>query len=386
MDKNRFVPEDRGRLVTAFLTSFFERYVDSNFTAGLEEKLDDVSDGRLDWRALMRAFWEDFSKTVEQTRELKITDVINALDEDLGPHFFPARADGADPRLCPSCHNGRLGLKLGRYGSFIGCSNYPECQFTKRLAVEGGEGDSEVLKDGMRNLGQHPETREEITVRRGPYGLYVQQGEPDPNDKKAKPRRTSLPKGVDGEAIQLEQALGLLSLPRHVGIHPETKLPIEAGLGRFGPYVKMGSIFGSLDKDDDILAVGLNRAVDVLARKMANTRVIGTHPKDNEAVQVRKGRFGPYLQHGQMVANLPKSQTMEDVTLEEALATLAEKGKALKPKPGRGKVVKAKAPTKAKAAPRVEAVAAVAKAAKPKKAAAKKAKPKAKAKAKAAAK
>jgi DNA topoisomerase-1 len=386
MDKNRFVPEDRGRLVTAFLTSFFERYVDSNFTAGLEEKLDDVSDGRLDWRALMRAFWEDFSKTVEQTRELKITDVINALDEDLGPHFFPARADGADPRLCPSCHNGRLGLKLGRYGSFIGCSNYPECQFTKRLAVEGGEGDSEVLKDGMRNLGQHPETREEITVRRGPYGLYVQQGEPDPNDKKAKPRRTSLPKGVDGEAIQLEQALGLLSLPRHVGIHPETKLPIEAGLGRFGPYVKMGSIFGSLDKDDDILAVGLNRAVDVLARKMANTRVIGTHPKDNEAVQVRKGRFGPYLQHGQIVANLPKSQTMEDVTLEEALATLAEKGKALKPKPGRGKVVKAKAPTKAKAAPRVEAVAAVAKAAKPKKAAAKKAKPKAKAKAKAAAK
>jgi DNA topoisomerase-1 len=349
MEKNRFVPEDRGRLVTAFLTSFFERYVDTGFTAGLEEKLDDVSDGRLDWRALMRAFWDDFSKTVEQTRDLKITDVINALDEDLGPHFFPARADGADPRLCPSCGNGRLGLKLGRYGSFIGCSNYPECQFTKRLAVEGGEGDSEVLKDGMRTLGQHPETKEDITVRRGPYGLYVQQGEPDPNDKKAKPRRTSLPKGVDGEAIGLEQALGLLSLPRLVGLHPETKLPIEAGLGRFGPYVKMGTIFGSLDKDDDILSVGLNRAVDVLARKMAGTRVIGAHPKDGEPVQVRKGRFGPYLQHGQIVANLPKAQTMEEVTLEEALATLAEKGKALKPKPGRGKPVKAKAAPKAKA-------------------------------------
>jgi DNA topoisomerase-1 len=350
MEKNRFVPEDRGRLVTAFLTSFFERYVDTGFTAGLEEKLDDVSDGRLDWRALMRAFWQDFSKTVEQTRDLKITDVINALDEDLGPHFFPARADGGDPRACPSCGNGRLGLKLGRYGSFIGCSNYPECQFTRRLAVEGGEGDSEVLKDGMRTLGQHPETKEDITVRRGPYGLYVQQGEPDPNDKKAKPRRTSLPKGVDGEAIGLEQALGLLSLPRLVGIHPETKLPIEAGLGRFGPYVKMGSIFGSLDKDDDILAVGLNRAVDVLARKMASTRVIGAHPKDGEAVQVRKGRFGPYLQHGQIVANLPKTMTMEEVTLEEALATLAEKGKALKPKPGRGKPVKAKAAPRARAA------------------------------------
>jgi DNA topoisomerase-1 len=357
MENRRFVPEDRGRLVTAFLTSFFERYVDAGFTAGLEEKLDEVSDGRLDWRALMRAFWEDFSRTVEQTRDLKITDVINALDEDLGAHFFPARSDGTDPRTCPSCGNGRLGLKLGRYGSFIGCSNYPECQFTRRLALEGGEGDGEVLKDGMRNLGQHPDTREDITVRRGPYGLYVQQGEPDPNDKKAKPRRTSLPKGVDGEAIELEQALGLLSLPRHVGIHPETKLPIEAGLGRFGPYVKMGSIFGSLDKDDDILSVGLNRAVDVIARKMAGTRVIGAHPKDGQPVQVRKGRFGPYLQHGQIVANLPKSQTLEEVTLEEALATLGEKGKALKPKAGRGKVVKAKprAAVKAKAKPRAKA-------------------------------
>jgi DNA topoisomerase I len=381
MENRRFVPEDRGRLVTAFLKNFFERYVDTGFTAGLEEKLDDVSDGRLDWRALMRAFWDDFSKTVEQTRDLKITDVINALDEDLGPHFFPARAEGADPRACPSCGNGRLGLKLGRYGSFIGCSNYPECQFTKRLAVENGEGDGEVLKDGMRTLGQHPDTREDITVRRGPYGLYVQQGEPDPNDKKAKPRRTSLPKGVDGETIDLEQALGLLSLPRHIGIHPETKLPIEAGLGRFGPYVKMGSIFGSLDKDDDILSVGLNRAVDVLARKMASTRIIGAHPKNGEPVQVRKGRFGPYLQHGQIVANLPKSQTMEDVTLDEALATLGEKGKALKPKAGRGKVAKAKAPPKAKAE---AAVPAPKKAAAPKKKApAKKAKAKAKAKPKA---
>jgi DNA topoisomerase-1 len=202
----------------------------------------------------------------------------------------------------------------------------------------------------MRNLGAHPETREDVTVRRGPYGLYVQQGEPDPNDKKAKPRRTSLPKGVDGETISLEQALGLLSLPRHIGIHPETKLPIEAGLGRFGPYVKMGTIFGSLDKDDDILAVGLNRAVDVLARKMAGTRIIGMHPKDGQPVQVRKGRFGPYLQHGQIVANLPKSQTLEEVTLDEALATLGEKGKALKPKAGRGKVAKVRAKPAAKAA------------------------------------
>ena len=351
MENRRFVPEDRGRLVTAFLTSFFERYVDTGFTANLESQLDDVSAGNLDWRALMRSFWDEFSKAIAQTKDLKISDVVNALDEDLGPHFFPPREDGTDPRVCAACGTGRLGLKLGRYGSFIGCSNYPECQFTRRLAIDGGEGEGEVLKDGMRALGQNPETKEDITVRRGPYGLYVQQGEPDPADKKAKPRRTSLPKGMEGESITLEQALGLLSLPRLVGLHPETKQPIQVGLGRFGPYVKMGSIFGSLDRDDDLLSVGLNRAVDVIARKMASVRVVGQHPKDKEDVQVKKGRFGPYLQHGLTVANLPKAMTMEEITLDEAVALLAEKGKQLKPKPGRGgKAAKAKAPARAKAA------------------------------------
>jgi DNA topoisomerase-1 len=353
LEARRFIPEDRGRLVTAFLTSFFERYVDTGFTAGLEEKLDDISDGRLDWRALMRAFWDEFSNAIEQTRELKISDVVDALDRDLGPHFFPPRDDGTDPRVCQACGTGRLGLKLGRYGSFIGCSNYPECQFTRRLAIEGGDGDGEVLKEGMRTLGQHPETGEDVTVRRGPYGLYVQQGEPDPADKKAKPRRTSLPRGMDGETMTLDQAVGLLSLPRLVGLHPETGLKMEAGLGRFGPYIKMGSLFASLDKDDDILAIGVNRAVDVIGRKMASVRVIGPHPKDKTDIQVRKGRFGPYVQHGQTVANLPKNVLMDDITLDQAVALLAERGKQLKPKGKNGKVAKkaapAKAPVKAKA-------------------------------------
>jgi DNA topoisomerase-1 len=359
MENKRFVPEDRGRLVTAFLTSFFERYVDTGFTAGLEEKLDDVSDGRLDWRALMRAFWEEFSKAIEQTRELKISDVVDALDRDLGPHFFPPKDDGTDPRVCPACHKGRLGLKLGRYGSFIGCSNYPECQFTRRLAIEGGEGDAEVLKDGMRTLGKHPVSGEDVTVRRGPYGLYVQQGEPDPEDKKAKPRRTSLPKGMDGETMTLDQAVGLLSLPRLVGIHPETGQNMEAGLGRFGPYIKMGSIFASLDKDDDILAIGVNRAVDVIGRKLASVRIVGQHPKDRADIQVRKGRFGPYLQHGQVVANLPKNVTMDDVTMEQAIALLAERGKLLKPRGKNGRAAPAKkAAPAAKAAPAPNGVAA----------------------------
>jgi DNA topoisomerase-1 len=346
LDKRRFIPEDRGRLVTAFLVSFFEHYVDTGFTAGLEEKLDEISAGQLDWRTVMHAFWDEFSKAVEQTRDLKISDVINALDQDLGPHFFPAREDGSDPRICAACGNGRLGLKLGRYGSFIGCSNYPACQYTRRLAIDAGEEGGETLKEGMRSLGHHPDTGEEITVRRGPYGLYVQLGE-NGEDKKVRPKRTSLARGMDGESLTLQQAMGLLALPREIGLHPETKEKIEAGIGRFGPYVKMGAVFGSLDKDDDVLALGLNRAVDLLAKKLASVRTIGPHPGDKELVSVRKGRFGPYVQHAKTVANLPRGVSMDDITLDEAVTLLAEKGKALKPRGAAGR--KGKAPAKAAA-------------------------------------
>ena len=375
LENRRFVPEDRGRLVTAFLTSFFERYVDANFTAGLEEQLDDISGGRADWRAVMRAFWADFSRAIEQTRDLKIGDVIEALDQDLGTHFFPAREDGSDPRLCPACHAGRLGLKLGRHGSFIGCSNYPECQYTRRLAIESGEGEGETLREGMRTLGRHPETGEDVTVRRGPYGVYVQQGEQE-KDSKAKPRRTSLPKGVEGDTVTLEQALGLLSLPRIVGIHPEAREPIEAGIGRFGPFVKMGGVFASLDRDDDVLVVGMNRAVEVLAKKLASVRTMGPHPKDSEPVLVRKGRFGPYAQHGNVVANLPREVMMDDITLPQAVALLAERGKVLKAKgkPARGK---AKAVAKPVPAAKLAAPARPAAAKKPPAAKKKKAKSKA---------
>jgi len=351
LENKRFMPEDRGRLVTAFLTSFFERYVDSNFTASLEEQLDDISGGRADWRAVMQAFWEHFSRAVEQTRDLKISDVIDALDQDLGQHFFPTRADGADPRLCPACHEGRLGLKLGRHGSFIGCSNYPGCQYTRRLAIDGGEDGGETLKEGMRELGHHPDTGEGVTVRRGPYGLYVQQGEANPDDKKSRPRRTSLPKGVEGDQLTLEQALGLLSLPRLVGIHPDRQEPLEAGIGRFGPFIRMGSVYASLDKDDDVLSVGLNRAVDVMAKKLDSVRSLGPHPADKAPVMVRKGRFGPYAQHGLRIANLPRDVAMEDMTLDDAVALLAEKGKVPKAKPGQKpkKAAAAKAPKTAKA-------------------------------------
>jgi DNA topoisomerase-1 len=348
LESRRFVPEDRGRLVTAFLTSFFARYVDTGFTAALEEQLDQIAEGNARWRDVLRAFWTDFSAAIGQTKDLKISDVIDALDADLGPHFFPAREDGSDPRVCPACENGRIGLKLGRYGSFIGCSNYPACQYTRKLAIDGGENPDDTLKDGMRMLGHDPATGEEISLRRGPYGLYVQQGEPDPADKKAKPKRSSLTKGMDPATLTIEEALGLLSLPRLVGLHPESGQKIEAGVGRFGPYVKMGAIYASLDKDDDVLHVGLNRAMDLIGKKQDSIRSLGDHPKDSAPVVARKGRFGPYAQWGQMVANLPRGMELAEVTLAEAVALLAEKGKVLAPK---GKKGAKKPAARAKAAP-----------------------------------
>ncbi len=349
LEKRRFIPEDRGRLVTAFLVAFFEKYVDTGFTADLEEKLDEISGGRLDWRAVMRAFWEDFSKAIAATSDLKISDVIDALDEELGPHFFPPSADGTDPRACPACSAGRLGLRLGRTGAFIGCSNYPECRYTRPLAVPGAEAEGAAgLNEGQRELGVDPATGQTVTLRRGPYGLYVQLGEETEDDKgkKVKPRRASLTRDMNPETLDLEAALALLSLPRVVGRDPETGEEITAGIGRFGPYVRLGSVYQSLEPGDDVLALGMNRAMELLAKARAKVRPLGPHPKDGVPVEIRKGRFGPYAMHGSTIANLPRGVEMEAITLEEAVQLLAEKGKELPP---RGKAAKARkvAPKKA---------------------------------------
>lgn len=339
LEKRRFIPEDRGRLVTAFLVAFFERYVDTGFTAFLEEQLDDISGGRVDWREVMRAFWEEFKKAVDATRDLKISEVIEALDEELGPHFFPAREDGTDPRACPACGSGRLGLRLGRQGAFIGCSNYPECRYTRPLAVPGAEGDTaNALQEGTRELGTDPATGQMVTLRRGPYGLYVQLGEggTDEKGKPTKPPRASLPRDMDPETLDLERALALLSLPRVIGRDPETGGEITAGIGRFGPYVRLGNTYQSLEPGDDVLTIGMNRAMDLLAKARAKVRLLGNHPADGAPVEVRKGRFGPYVQHGKTVANLPRDVGMEEVTLEQALALLREKGKELQPRGRKG--------------------------------------------------
>ncbi|MBO6038270.1 MAG: topoisomerase DNA-binding C4 zinc finger domain-containing protein, partial [Acetobacter sp.] len=349
LENRRFIPETRGRIVTTFLVHFFERYVNTGFTAHLETSLDDISGGRAQWKQVLESFWQDFSKAIANTKELTITNVLNALDEDLAPFFFPPRPDGADPRKCTSCQSGRLSLKLGRHGAFIGCSNYPECHYicdassfiTTSLSQENTP--EHTLKDGTRLLGKHPETGEDITLRQGRWGFYIQQGEASTTDKKVKPKRASLPKNIDEKDITLEQAIGLLSLPRVIGLHPETGEPIEAGLGRFGPYVKMGSFYGSLDKDDDILTIGINRAVDALAKKMASVRILGQHPTDSEPVTLRKGRFAPYIQHGSIIADLPRDTNLDTITLDNAITLLEQKGKPLK-------TLKTKAETKKKSA------------------------------------
>jgi DNA topoisomerase I len=379
LEKRRFFAEDRGRLVTAFLVRFFERYVDTGFTSLMEDQLDEISGGRADWRAVLHAFWREFNAAVGETTDLKISEVIDALDEELGPHFFPSRGDGSDARLCPSCNTGRLGLRLGRNGAFVGCSNYPECRYTRPLSVQDPNA-PEAEAAGERILGNDPVTSMPVTIRRGPYGVYAQLGEEtlDAKGKKVKPKRTSLPPGMDGTAVDLDQALGLLSLPRVIGRDPETGEEVSAGLGRFGPYVRCGSVFKSLDKDDDVLAVGLNRALVLLAEARARVRGLGAHPKDGEPVEVKKGRFGPYAQHGKIVANLPRGVAMEEITLDDAVALLAEKGKALAPRGQKGKPARSRAKPAAEAAPakaaarKPPAKTAAAKAEAPKKTAAKK--------------
>ncbi|ASG23049.1 type I DNA topoisomerase [Nitrospirillum viridazoti] len=321
LEKRRFEPEDRGRLVTTFLENFFNRYVEYGFTADLETKLDDISGGRIDWKTVLREFWQAFSAAVEGTKDLTITQVLDALDEALGPHFFPTPTEGGrDPRVCPVCGEGRLSLKLGKNGAFIGCSNYPGCKYTRPLSVEGGE-----EGNADRELGNDPETGYPVSMKRGPYGVYVQTGAPD----EPKPKRVSLPRAMNPQDVDLDIALRLLALPRSLGPHPETGQEITAGIGRFGPYLKHGDAYKNLTPDDDVLTIGLNRAVVLLAgvaaRKTVAGRELGNHPKDGKPITLGSGRFGPYVKHLKLFASIPKAINADTITLEQAVELLAAK-------------------------------------------------------------
>jgi len=272
LDKRRFVPEDRGRLVTTFLKKFFEKYVDYDFTANLEDELDAISSGQVMWKEALRQFWTGFKAAVDGTKDLTITMVLDELDAELGPHFFPVSAENPDPRKCPACENGRLSLKVGKYGAFIGCSNYPDCKHTRPLVVQSGEAlddanSGAALGNEPKVLGNDPGTGRTITLRKGPYGPYVQIDVPeDSTDKKDKPKRQGVPRGMPLDQVTLEAAVKLLALPRLVGHHPETGEKIEAGIGRFGPYIKYQNRFKSIPKDEDVLTIGMNRAVELCAQ------------------------------------------------------------------------------------------------------------------------
>ena len=333
IEKKRLIPEDKGRLVTAFLESFFAKYVGYDFTAELEEKLDKVSNSEIDWKALLRDFWNDFSGAVGDIKDLRTTQVLDSLNELLGPHIFPSRGDGVDPRLCPVCGKGQLSLKLGKYGAFIGCSNYPECKFTRVLSpsgAESGEGD----RPGLRLLGENPATGLEVTLRSGRFGDYVQQGEAEKGSDE-KPKRSSLPKGLKPDDVTLEKALALLSLPREVARHPTSGEPIVAGIGRYGAYVQHSKTYANLGRDDDVLEIGGNRAIDLIVAKESGAgasrfggggagRALGDHPEGG-AVSVKQGRFGAYVNHGKINATLPKGTDPTSLTLDDAVALLAAK-------------------------------------------------------------
>ncbi|MEQ8388244.1 MAG: type I DNA topoisomerase [Alphaproteobacteria bacterium] len=332
LDAKRLVPQDRGRLVTSFLTSFFERYVEYDFTADLENQLDDISAGKVDWKTVLQDFWIAFKKAVDATSELRVRDVLDELDRELGPHFFRETKSGVDPRKCPACGEGRLSLKLGRYGAFIGCSRYPDCGYTSPLSVDGRDDGAVVGPEGLKLLGADPETGLDVSLRRGPYGYYIQLGEASKEKGKAKekPKRASIPKNFDPAEIDLKTAHGLLNLPREVGRHPESGKTITAGIGRFGPYLNHDGNYVSLKNDDDVLSIGLNRAVTLIAeapqkRGGGPGREIGPHPEDSRPIMLKKGRFGPYLSHGSTRASLPSGEDEDKLGLERAVELLAER-------------------------------------------------------------
>ena len=336
LEKKRLYAEDKGRVVVVFLENFFARYVEYEFTAGLEEDLDRIANSEVDWRVVLRDFWRDFIGAVDSIKDVRVREVLDVLDAILAPHLFPQSKDGTDPRVCPTCGNGRLGLKLGRFGAFIGCSNYPECKFTRQLAANGAASADKVL-------GKDPETGLDVAIKTGRFGTYLQLGEAS-KDKEEKPKRAGIPKGWSLDDITLEGALKLLSLPREIGKSPDDGEPILAGIGRFGPYVQHGKTYANLDSSEDVLTIGLNRAVTLIAEKRANPgkgrrfgadpgRSLGDHPQRGGAILVKKGRYGPYVANNGINATIPDAKNPEEITLAEAIELIEARAEKTGAKP-----------------------------------------------------
>jgi DNA topoisomerase-1 len=378
LEKKRLHGEDKGRVVVAFLENFFRRYVEYDFTADLEEQLDRISNNEISWQQVLKDFWRDFIGAVDEIKDIRVAEVLDVLDSMLGPHIYPPRTDGGDVRQCPTCGTGKLNLKAGKFGAFVGCSNYPECRYTRPLAADNAESADRVL-------GQDPETGRDVTVKAGRFGPYIQLGEQKDYGEDEKPKRAGIPKGTSPSDIELERALKLLSLPREIGKHPESGLPITAGIGRFGPFVKHDKTYASLEAGDEVFDVGLNRAVTLIAEKVAKGpsrgrfgadpgRPLGDHPSFG-AVAVKSGRYGAYVTAGGVNATIPSDKDKDTITLPEAIALIDERAakgggkkvkKAAKPKAEKKAEKKAKAEAADPQAPKPAKKAAAKKAAKPK--------------------
>jgi DNA topoisomerase I len=361
IENKSLIPEDKGRLVTAFLENFFQRYVEYDFTAGLEEKLDVISDGKLDWKVFLREFWLQFASDIAETKDLRVSHVLDALNVALAAHVFPSQdADGnpiENPRLCPLCKEGELSMKLGKFGAFVGCSRHPECKYTRQFSADGGEAGF-INPDG-NELGVHPDTGETIWLKSGRFGPYVEMANGE------KPKRASLTKNDTPETLTVDRAVELLSLPREVGPHPEDGEMMYANFGRFGPYVQHGKTYANLKDPNEVFTIGVNRAVVLIAEKKARAgarggaaalKVLGDHP-DGGPIEVFEGRYGPYVKHGKTNATLPKDMTPDVVTLEQAIelvnAKAAQGGgkKKAAPKKAAAKKPAAKKPAAKKKAP-----------------------------------
>ncbi|WP_102108703.1 type I DNA topoisomerase [Oceaniglobus roseus] len=337
---NRLFPEDKGRLVTAFLTNYFRRYVEYDFTAALEEELDDVSAGSRDYKEVLGQFWRDFSAAIAETSDLRIGEVLEKINEVLAPHLFPPREDGKDPRLCPNCEKGTLSMRTARSGgAFIGCSNYPECRYTRPFGPpsEADDPNAGGIPPEGKLLGE--DQGDKIWAFKGRFGPYVQRG--DATEENKKPPRQSIPREWPPEDVDLAQALKLLALPRLVGQHPEDGVNVWSTIGRYGPYLKhnedtgRGGSTAPLPELDDVFTIGMNRAVELLAQKAASRggrgaaakplREMGEHPSEGGAVSIMEGRYGPYVKWGKVNATLPKDTEPEQVTMEQAVELIAEK-------------------------------------------------------------
>jgi len=330
LDKKRFIPQERGRIVTTFLEQFFTRYVEYDFTANLEDSLDQISAGNTDWKAVLHSFWDAFKVTVDAAHDLAPPDILREIEKALAFHIFPE-----GKRNCPSCDDGTLELKAGKFGPFLGCSNYPECRYTKPLASEEDADAAKAEGEFPKELGTDQATGHAITLRSGPYGLYVQL-----EDGEKKPKRSAIPKGTDPQSVDLDMAIELLSLPKTIGDHPEDGKPVKVGIGRYGPYVQHEKTYASIPVDEDIFSIGMNRAVSLLADKKAGgkkanaLKELGEHPQEGGMVAVYSGRYGPYVKHGKLNASLPKNVDPETLGMEQAIELL-EKKKAAPTKPKR---------------------------------------------------